>query len=71
MMRQLKKIFWYVSKNHRVYSLGHDPSILGLIWGIKDIVSGTFSYIDKNGVLHIDKVIEPDLKRYFMHLSYG
>lgn len=52
-------------KNHRVYSLGHDPSILGLIWGIKDIVSGTFSYIDKNGVLHIDKVIEPDLKKIF------
>ena len=52
-------------KNHRVYSLGHDPSILGLIWGIKDIVSGTFSYIDKNGVLHIDKVIESDLKKIF------
>lgn len=52
-------------KNHRVYSLGHDPSILGLIWGIKDIVSGTFSYIDKNGVLHIDKVAERDLKKIF------
>lgn len=52
-------------KNHRVYSLGHDPSILGLIWGVKDIVSGTFSYIDKNGVLRIDKVAESDLKKIF------
>lgn len=52
-------------KNHRVYSLGHDPSILGLIWGIKDIVCGTFSYIDKNGVLRIDKVTPADLKKLF------
>lgn len=52
-------------KNHRVYSLGHDPSILGLIWGIKDIVCGTFSYIDKNGVLRIDKVAPADVKKLF------
>ena len=50
-------------KNHRVYSLGHDPSIIGLIWGIRDIVCGTFSYIDKNGVLHIDKVAPSDFKK--------
>lgn len=50
-------------KNHRVYSLGHDPSIIGLIWGIRDIICGTFSYIDKNGVLHIDKVAPSDFKK--------
>ena len=52
-------------KNHRIYSLGHDPSILGLVWGIKDIVCGTFSYIDKNGVLRIDKVTQTDVKKLF------
>lgn len=52
-------------KNHRVYSLGHDPSIIGLIWGIRDIVCGTFSYIDKNGILHIDKVAPADIKKIF------
>lgn len=52
-------------KNHRVYSLAHDPSIMGLIWGIKDIVCGTFSYIDKNGILHIDKVSSSDIKKIF------
>lgn len=45
-------------KNHRVYSLGHEPSLTGLIWGIKDIVQGTFSYLDRNGILHIEKVSE-------------
>ncbi len=52
-------------KNHRIFSLGHDPSIMGLIWGIKDIVCGTFSYIDKNGILHMDKVRDADIKRIF------
>ena len=52
-------------KNHRIFSLGHDPSIMGLIWGVKDIICGTFSYIDKNGVLRIDKVREADIKRLF------
>lgn len=51
--------------NHRVFSLGHDPSIIGLIWGIKDIVCGTFSYINKNGVLCIDKVAHTDIKKLF------
>lgn len=51
--------------NHRVYSLGHDPSIIGLIWGIKDIVCGTFSYIDKNGVFRTDKVVPADARKLF------
>lgn len=53
------------SRNHRIFNLGHDPSVMGLIWGIKDIVCGTFSYIDKDGFLHIDKVNEADVKRLF------
>ena len=52
-------------KNHRVFSLAHDPSIFGLIWGIRDIVCGTFSYIDKSGILHIEKVAPADLSKIF------
>lgn len=33
---------------HRLYSLGHDP-LLGLFIGVKDIMSGTMTTIDKNG----------------------
>lgn len=51
--------------NHRAFSLGHDPSISGLIWAIKDIVSGTFSYIDKEGILRIDKVAPSDYSKLF------
>ncbi len=35
-------------KVHRLMSLGHDP-ILGFIFGVIDIVSGTGTFIDKNG----------------------
>lgn len=52
-------------KNHRVFSLAHDPSIIGLIWGIHDIVRGTFSYIGKDGVLHIEKITQADLTNIF------
>ena len=52
-------------KNHRVFSLAHDPSIIGLIWGIRDIVCGTFSYIDKSGILHIEKVAPADISKIF------
>ena len=34
--------------NHRFHSLGHDP-ILGWIFGVKDILAGTFTAIDKHG----------------------
>jgi len=37
-------------KTHRFQSLGHDP-ILGFIFGVKDLLQGTFTAIDKNGVL--------------------
>ena len=39
-------------KYHRFMELGHDP-ILGFIFGILDILRGTCTVIDKNGVLHI------------------
>jgi len=52
-------------KNHRVFSLAHDPSIIGLIWGIRDIACGTFSYIDKSGILHIEKVAPADISKIF------
>lgn len=45
-------------KNHRFFSLAHDSSPLGLIWGIRDIVNGTFSYIDGEGILHIEKIAD-------------
>lgn len=34
---------------HRFYSLGHDPSLLGFIVGVIDIMRGAVSIIDKNG----------------------
>lgn len=51
--------------NHRIFSLGHDPSLIGFIWGVKDIVCGTFSYINADGVLCIDKVANADLMKIF------
>ena len=36
-------IIGLMPKSHRLHSLAHDPSMAGLIWGIKDIVSGTFT----------------------------
>ena len=35
-------------RTHRFQSLGHDP-ILGWVFGVKDILVGTFTAIDKNG----------------------
>ena len=52
-------------KSHRLHSLAHDPSIAGLIWGIKDIVFGTFTCIDKNGCLVVEKVVETDFLKLF------
>lgn len=58
-------IIGLMPKSHRLHSLAHDPSIAGLIWGIKDIVSGTFTCIDKNGCLIIEKVAETDFSKLF------
>lgn len=40
-------------KSHRIYSLAHDTSPSGLLWAIKDMACGTFSYIDQSGKLKI------------------
>ena len=48
-------------KNHRIYSGGHDPSPAGLVFAIKDILSGTFTYFDKSGKLVIEKAEEMGL----------
>lgn len=58
-------IIGLMPKSHRLHSLAHDPSIAGLIWGIKDIVSGTFTCIDKNGCLIVEKVAETDFLKLF------
>ncbi len=52
-------------KTHRLHSLAHDPSIAGLVWGIKDIVAGTFTCIDKNGCLVVEKVAEANFMKLF------
>lgn len=41
----------FTPNSHRLYSLAHDPSPSGLLWAIKDILTGTTSYIDKSGYL--------------------
>ncbi len=52
-------------RSHRLHSLAHDPSIAGLIWGIKDIVSGTFTSIDRNGCLVVEKIAETNFMNLF------
>ena len=52
-------------KTHRLHNLAHDPSLLGLIWGIKDIVTGTFTCLDRNGCLVVEKIAETDFLKLF------
>ena len=40
---------------HRFQSLGHDP-VLGFLFGVKDILQGTFTAIDKTGRLIVQPV---------------
>lgn len=60
-------------KVHRLMSLGHDP-VLGFIFGVIDIMSGTGTFIDKNGDLkRIDKALSPEslieaFLKIFLHL---
>lgn len=49
------------TRNHRIYSGGHDSSPAGLIFAVKDILSGTFTYFDKSGRLVIEKAEEMGL----------
>ena len=47
------------AKLHRLMSPGHDP-ILGFLLGVQDILSGTGTYIDKNGnIIMIPKGTKP------------
>lgn len=45
---------------HRFQSLGHDP-ILGFIFGVKDILQGTFTAINKKGELISQTVATPEM----------
>ena len=37
---------------HRLASLGHDP-LLGLVFGVCDIISGSCTFIDKSGAWRV------------------
>ena len=45
--------------SHRFQSLGHDP-LLGFLFGVNDILRGTFTAIDKNGKLIVQPVAIED-----------
>jgi hypothetical protein len=46
--RLSKRVAGLSPSTHRFQSLGHDP-LLGWVFGVKDILCGTFTAIDKNG----------------------
>jgi hypothetical protein len=60
-------------KVHRLMSPGHDP-LLGFVFGVKDIMDGTGTYIDKNGdLLRVGTSMEPEdlaaaFLKVFLHL---
>ncbi|HEX2741978.1 MAG TPA: hypothetical protein VHM69_16155 [Rubrobacter sp.] len=60
-------------KVHRLMSPGHDP-VLGFVFGVKDIMDGTGTYIDKNGdLLRIGTSMSPEdlnvaFLKVFLHL---
>lgn len=47
--------------SHRFQSLGHDP-LLGFVFGVRDILTGEFSGISKNGHLIVQHVTDPFLE---------
>ncbi len=49
---------------HRIMSLGHDP-LLGLIFGIKDLMSGSLTAIDGAGRMIVQKVAGQGKKNIF------
>lgn len=53
-----KKVAGLGPGTHRFQSLGHDP-LLGFIFGIKDILTGKFTAISKDGFLITQKVADP------------
>ena len=49
---------------HRLGSLGHSPDLLGLVFGIKDIVCRTCTFVDPSGAWRVVKFgseMQPDL----------
>lgn len=60
-------------KVHRLMSPGHDP-ILGFIFGVIDIMSGTGTFIDKHGnIKRVGKEVDPEgliiaFLKVFLHL---
>lgn len=53
----------FCPKTHRLHCLAHDPSISGLFWAIKDLISGTMTCIDKDGILHVQKVADSEFSK--------
>lgn len=51
-------------RSHRFQSLGHDP-ILGFIFGVKDIMSGTMTSIGSDGLLSVQKISGADGMSFF------
>lgn len=49
--------------SHRLHSLAHDPSLLGLMFAIKDTVGGTFTCLDRNGCLVVENIAETDFSK--------
>ncbi len=51
----LKHVKGLGPRSHRFQSLGHDP-LLGFVFGVRDILTGEFSAISKDGHLIVQKV---------------
>lgn len=56
-----KKVEGLGPRTHRFQSFGHDP-LLGFIFGIRDILTGEFSAIGKDGCLVLQQVTNPCFK---------
>lgn len=60
-------------RHHKLMSPGHDP-VLGLVFGVIDVMSGTGTFIDKHGdVIKIDKSVSSEglmiaFLKVFLHL---
>ncbi|WP_288353651.1 hypothetical protein [uncultured Marinobacter sp.] len=57
----LRRIAGLGPRTHRYQSLGHDP-ILGFFFGVRDILTGQFTAIDKFGKVIVQQVGEPLLE---------
>lgn len=57
-------------RTHRFQSLGHDP-LLGFVFGVRDILTGEFSAISKDGHLVVQQVASPflDGEAFFIRIA--